>query len=230
LAFCSFLTILANNFSPLNRALYGYQYLVIEKNMENTTGAKIISALNGMNVNNIDRDKFSIMLNDVVFDNQRAIFDLVKLGHLGSASALLRVIFEAHVKAIWIYSCASDKQISQFEKDKVKSRVKPKDNIQFQEMITDIEAEMPYYNGNLSKFKQDHWKGLNSLTHSGIMQFSYQFKDGVMSKKHQANYSKTLLEFSERFAILSLGNVGKIVGDIEIVKTHIELAKERLGM
>jgi hypothetical protein len=211
-------------------ALNGSRFLVFEESMENTTGAKIISALDGMDVKNVERDKFSIMLNDVVFDNQRAIFDLVKLGHLGAASALLRVLFEAHVKAIWIYSCASDKQISQFKKDRVKSRTKPKDNIQFQEMISDIETELPYYKDSISKFKEHHWKGLNSLTHSGVMQFSYQFKDGVMSKKYQADFSNTLLEFSERFAILSLGNVGKIVGDIEIVKLHIELAQERLGM
>jgi hypothetical protein len=51
-----------------------------------------------------------------------------------------------------------------------------------------------------------------------------------MSKKYRADFSNTLLEFSERFAILSLGNVGQIVGDIEIAKLHIELAQERLGM
>ena len=92
----------------------------------NTTGVKIISAINGMKVMNNDRDKFSIMLNDVVFDHQRAVFDLVKLGHLRSAAALLRVIFEAHVKAIWIYYCASDKEISAFKKDKIKSRLEAK--------------------------------------------------------------------------------------------------------
>ena len=198
--------------------------------MENTTGLKIQSAIHGMDVKNSDRDKFSIMLNDIVFDNQRAIFDLVKLGHLGAASALLRVVFEAHVKAIWIYSCASDKQISQFKKDRVKSRENPKNNIEFQEMISDIESEMPYLNGSISSFKKDHWKGLNSLTHSGVMQLSYQFSNGVMSKKFMSDFPKTILDFSERFAILSLGNVGKIVGDIELVKLHIELFEEHIGV
>jgi hypothetical protein len=196
----------------------------------NTTGAKIISSLNGMKVKNIDRDKFSIMLNDIVFDNQRAVFDLVKLGHLRSGAALLRVIFEAHVKAIWIYFCASDKEISAFKKDKIKSRLKPKDAIEFQEMISHIETEIPHLNGTLSTFKDAHWKGLNCLTHTGTMQLSYQFKDGVMQKKFETGYAQELLDFSERFAIASLGNVGKIVEDVAIGKLYIELARERLGI
>jgi hypothetical protein len=60
------------------------------------------------------------------------------------------------------------------------------------------------------------------------MQLSYQFKNGVMQKKIKTGYSQVLLDFSERFAIASLGNVGKIVGDGAIVKLYIELAQERL--
>jgi predicted peroxiredoxin len=137
--------------------------------MKNVTGTEILAVIDGMKVQNSDRVTMSIMLHDVVFDNQRAIFDLVSLGHIRSASALLRVVFEAHVKGIWMYSCATDKQISQFKKDSVKSTVKPKCGITFNEMISDIEAELPHLNGTLSEFKKKHWKGLNCLTHSGTM-------------------------------------------------------------
>jgi hypothetical protein len=198
--------------------------------MENITGTEISVVIDGMKVNNSDRATISIMLHDVVFDNQKAIFDLVKLGHIRSASALLRVLFEAHVKGIWLYSCATDKQISQFKKDSVKSAVKPKCNIAFHEMISDIETEMPHLNGTLSKFKENHWKGLNCLTHSGTMQFSYEFVDGKMRRKCSNGYPKTLLDFSERFAISSLGSVGKIVGCVNIIKCSIKLSKERLGI
>ena len=198
--------------------------------MENITGNTISAVIQGMKVKNSDRYTLSVMLHDVVFDNQRAIFDLVKLENYGAASALLRVLFEAHVKGIWLYSCATDKQVSQFKKDRVKSEIEPKKSIQFQEMVSDIESKMPHLNGSLNKFKDNHWKGLNSLTHSGIMQFSYEFNNGVMTKKFSKEYSKMLLDFSERFAISSLGDVGKISENINIIKCSIELAKDRLGM
>jgi hypothetical protein len=198
--------------------------------MENITGTEISAAIDGMKVNNSDRVIMSIMLHDVVFDNQKAIFDLVKLGHIRAASALLRVLFEAHVKGIWLYSCATDKQIDQFKKDNVKSTITPKNKMTFHEMISDIELEMPHLNGSLTEFKENHWKGLNSLTHSGIMQFSYEFVDGEMKRKYSSKYLQTLLNFSERFAISSLGSVGKIVENINIIKCSIKLSEERLGI
>ncbi|MGS0725113.1 DUF6988 family protein [Shewanella sp. 0m-11] len=84
---------------------------------------------------------------------------------MGPASALLRVLFEAHVKGIWLYSCATDEQISQFKKDSVKSEINPKWDLKLHEMINGIETKMPHLNGTLRKFKKAHWKGLNSLTH-----------------------------------------------------------------
>lgn len=198
--------------------------------MKNITGIEISAVIDGMKVNNSDRETMSIMLHDVVFDNQKAIYDLVSLGHLGPASALLRVLFEAHVKGVWLYSCATDEQISQFKKDSIKSEINPKWYIKFQEMIDAIEAKMPHLNGTLRKFNDDHWKGLNSFTHSGIMQFSYEFVDGEMRRKYSSDLPTTLLCFSERFAISSLGNVGKIVGSVDIIKCSIKLSHERLGI
>ncbi|NOX75915.1 MAG: hypothetical protein GXP17_04730 [Gammaproteobacteria bacterium] len=188
--------------------------------MENITGTKISAITNGMRVKNSDRTTLSIMLHDVVFENQRAIFDLVQLRHIGSASALLRVLFEAHIKGVWLYLCATEKQVSQLKKDSIKSTIKPKKSIHLTEMINAIEKEMPHLNGALKKFKENHWKGLNSLTHSGIMQFSYTFSGGKMTKKYSSEYSNSILEFSERFAIMSLGEVGKIAENINIISAR----------
>jgi hypothetical protein len=189
--------------------------------MENITGNKISAVIDGMKLDNSDRVMLTVMLHDVVFDNQRAIFDLVQLGHLGPASALLRVLFEAHVKSIWLYACATENQVAQFKKDNVK--------LTFHKMISEIEANMPHLNGTLSKFKNNHWNGLNNLTHSGTKQFSYEFINGEMIRKYSNSYSQALLDFSERFSILSLGSLGKIVGDLNIVNCSIELTNERLA-
>nr|WP_278995724.1 hypothetical protein [Plesiomonas shigelloides] len=77
--------------------------------MKNIVGESIFDIIEGMKVPNTARAMISIMMHSVVFDSQRAIFELVNIGNFTSASALLRVLFEAHVKGVWIYSCASDK-------------------------------------------------------------------------------------------------------------------------
>jgi len=195
--------------------------------MKNITGSKILSVIDGMKVNESDRELFSVMLHEVVFDNQRAIFDLVQLGHIRSATALLRVLFEAHVKALWMYSAASDKQISEFKKDNIKSTKRPGNKIWFSEIISELEDKNPNLNGKISEFKRNHWNGLNSLTHSGILQLTNSSGLIISRNRDDASYAQTILEFSERFAICSLGEVGKIVSSKDIIKCAIELADQR---
>lgn len=198
--------------------------------MKNEIGNNILNVTNGMKVPNVERAMLSIMMHSIVFDSQRAIFDLVKLGHFTSALALLRVLFEAHVRGLWINSCASDKQIYDFKKDALKSSKNPKNTLFFDEMVQDIERARPHLNGSLTKFKQSHWKGLNSLTHSGIMQCQYSFDNGEMRKILPETRSEMLMDFSNRFAIGSLADVGKITNDIEVMKMASYLGREHLGI
>ncbi|EPW6767472.1 DUF6988 family protein, partial [Vibrio vulnificus] len=156
----------------------------------------------------------------------RAIYDLVKLKHLGAASALLRVLFETHIKAEWIKLCASEKQVAQFKRDGVKSAIKPKNAINFQEMIADLESKKPHLNGSLQTFKDYHWKGLNSFTHSGTMQLM-QFQGSLdVTEEPESN----TIDFANRFAISSLGSVGELLKDINVLKKHISLADRFLGI
>ncbi len=194
--------------------------------MKNIVAESIFNVIDGMKVPNTERAMISIMMHSVVFDLQKAIFDLVNSGNFTSASALLRVMFEAHVKGVWIYSCASDKQIVQFKKDALKSSRNPKNKLDFGEMVDDIERAKPYLDGRLSEFKVQHWKGLNSLTHSGVLQCGYSFVNGEMKKAFSESYHKTMLDFANRFSIVSLGDVGKITSDAKILRTTVQLFNE----
>lgn len=198
--------------------------------MENRAGKDILSVLNGVSFKNTDRNLIGLMLHEIVFDNQRAVYDLVGLHHISSASALLRVIFEAHVKALWVTFCASEKEVLGFKADKIKSRENRKNSMTLQEMINGIESVIPSLNGSLSLFKSKHWKELNSLTHSGTSQFRFRVNGSEMSKYYDELYIEQLLSFSTRFAISSLTYVGKITDNVKICKCSILLAKDELGI
>ena len=92
----------------------------------NTTGIEIEKALSNLQFRVDERAMFSALLHKAVFEYQCGIYDLVKNDHLSSAAALLRVLFEAHVKGVWLYYCATKDQLVQFKKDSVKS-LKKKD-------------------------------------------------------------------------------------------------------
>lgn len=196
------------------------------ESLNNVVGIEIIESLKDMNPELNERGNLSLMLHFVVFDTQRAIYDLVGLRHFGAASALLRVLFETHIKAEWLMLCATEKQVEQFKRDSVKSASKPKNGINFQEMIADLESKKPNLNGSLQAFKDNHWKGLNSFTHSGAMQLM-QFQG---SRDATEDTGSNTIDFANRFAINSLGSVGELLKDINVLKKHISLADRFLGI
>ncbi|AEH35308.1 hypothetical protein DEB41_17440 [Vibrio anguillarum] len=198
----------------------------MEKILNNDVGIEILESLKDMKPDLNERDNLSLMLHFVVFDTQRAIFDLVRLKHLGAASALLRVLFESHIKAEWLKVCASEKQIEQFKRDSVKSAKNSKYSISFQEMIADLEKKKPHLKGSLQAFKDYHWKGLNSFTHSGSMQL-VQFQRGLDGIEETGSNT---IDFANRFAISSLGSVGELLKDINVLQRHISLADRFLGI
>ena len=190
--------------------------------MNNDLGREIVEVLKDKGKGSTEAENLSLVLHFFVFDTQRAIFDLVRLNHSGAASALLRVLFEAHIKAKWVQICATDKQLNQFKKDSVKSTINPKNSITFEEIVSQLEEAKPHLNGVISEFKKYHWKGLNSFTHAGLLQL-------IQSSQSQEKKEKllgTAIDFSNRFAIASLGDVGKILQSEEVLSRQVKLAEK----
>jgi len=196
----------------------------------NEIGELIRSSLDNVSFDNTKQNIAAVLLHDVVFDNQRAIHDLVRSDHIGAAAALLRVLFEAHVKAIWVERCATDLEVDIINSDSLKSRVHKSRNMTFQEMINHIEIQTPALNGSLTKFKTYHWKGLNSLTHSGASQFRNRVKNGEIRKVFSSQLINEIIKFSDRFAIASFVYVSQISKDIDSMKNALALSKEKLNI
>ncbi|MBM7456858.1 hypothetical protein HNR62_002760 [Oceanisphaera litoralis] len=192
--------------------------------MENIIALEISDSLKGEDFKLCEKDNLALRLHFIVFDTQRAIFDLIQLKHVGAASALLRVLFEAHIKAEWLKHCASEKQVSQFKRDRVKSTNKSQEDMLFQEMIDELEEFKPHLNGTLKQFKDHHWKGLNNFTHSGTKQLMQYSKNRSNSRAEET------INFANRFAIASLGSVALMLNSINVNHTYFSLAERFLDI
>ena len=197
---------------------------------ENEIGDFIKSAIDGTSFENTKRNVASVLLHDVVFDTQRAIFDLVLKEHYGPAGALLRVLFEAHVKAVWVARCATEDEIEQLNSDTLKSRRHPRKNMSFQEMIDNIESLTPNMDGKLSEFKKAHWRGLNSLTHSGALQFKNRIQGAEIGKAFAPGFVSDLTEFSSRFTIVSFVYLAFLSKNQELIENALAYSSEKLNI
>jgi hypothetical protein len=137
-------------------------------------------------------------------DHHRAIIFLMRSQLYGSAMALVRLVFEAMIRAHWVAAgtCASDAQVDQIAEN---------DNFTFPKMHSMAEAvDVAYSDPNgeriafFSQIKKDAWTAMNSYTHSGLLQLARQFTGDRVEAKYPEQDLVSGLNAS-RASILLLG-------------------------
>ncbi|MCG9747562.1 hypothetical protein [Shewanella sp. Isolate8] len=106
----------------------------------------------------------------VAFEHSESIKILLATGNFTSATGLLRLQFEALVRAHWFHFAATDIQIEKhLEELTYKSATKNSKAPMLSEMLQKMEGKAPKNALDpLLEFKQFSWKPLSSYVHGGI--------------------------------------------------------------
>lgn len=117
---------------------------------------------------------------DIALEHATSLRELLRIGLPTSAMGILRLQYEAVVRAIWVLYAASDSAIDKLvapltqENAQVASNGLPAFSI----MLKEIEKSgPPAVHRLLSEFKDYSWRPLNSFVHSGIHAVS-RYRDG----------------------------------------------------
>ncbi|BCV61607.1 DUF6988 family protein [Shewanella algae] len=124
----------------------------------------INSALEGVQIPNKDSHFLPTLFHSTVIEHHRSIVTLIDKSLHGSASALVRPLFESYVKGLWFSTCASQSDFNKLRKDKFEKK--------FGDLVSDIDK---VNNNGLAKPKKNYWPTLNSLTHSGAAQLGRKY-------------------------------------------------------
>jgi hypothetical protein len=135
----------------------------------------------------------------IALEHHKAIWSLSKLGLNGSAFALLRVMFDTYLRALWINKVATPEQMEQASCDELrfpKMRQIRADIEQAyfstpdeQELTPEELAEaqrLRALGAKFFEFLKKVWRPLNSFTHSGGLQIGRRFTGDQV----KANYSE----------------------------------------
>jgi len=100
----------------------------------------------------------------LALEHHFAISSLVESKMLSSAFALARPLFEALVKGLWLFYCATDEQLERYASGKELDQIGP--------LLDDLNGRPiePIVLHSLSLVKTKYWKTLSSLTHIGHTQ------------------------------------------------------------
>jgi hypothetical protein len=149
--------------------------------------------------------KAAATLLTVTIDHAQGIRILLEKGAYPSAAALMRVLFETYIRAMWISECANEKQVKTFiNKDKVVSTEDK--SIHFKDLVKAVEAshDLPAY---LSEIQANVWSGLNSLTHGGNIQLARNFDGKTIRHCYDNELVNEVIQFSTMLTCLAFSGI-----------------------
>jgi hypothetical protein len=128
----------------------------------------------------------SRILCGVAMEHAESTIILINTGHFTSATGLLRLQYEALVRAMWLLYAASDEVAKKVAKGLSLDSVKKSERIpMLSEMLSKLEGKAPSEAvGMLLEFKEYSWKPLSSYVHGGAHAID----------RHSNGYPSSLLE------------------------------------
>ena len=175
--------------------------------------------IEGLDIPNIDNCFIPSLFHSTVIEHHRSIILLIERDLFSSASTLIRPLFESYVKGLWFAECATEKDFEGLRKDKFKK--------QFGLMVTEIDEKK---GSKLSIPKDNYWKTLNSLTHSGAALLGRKYTGDSITNSHDKEFLNQLLDFSANYALLSGCEICMFSGDKVAIQSSLNLANTKHGV
>lgn len=174
--------------------------------------------IDGIEISSSDRSRLVGGCFDVALEHQKAVVLLVAHSLYGSAFSLVRLIFEAHVRGIWLLRCASDDDLERFKKGKLDKA--------FGSLVVEIEKLDGYNVGVLSKVKSNSWSDMNSYTHSGFLQIVRRNTANSIEPNYSEDEIIEALNFANAVGLMSAIEVALLASRNELANAFLEKAKE----
>lgn len=128
--------------------------------------------------NNDKRLKASKILCTIVFEHSESVKILISTGNLTSATGLVRLQYEALVRAMWLLYAAPDIAVDKLMAELTNESAQKANKLpMLSEMLTKLDGKAPTEAMDaLNEFKEYSWKALSSYVHGGIHAISRHSK------------------------------------------------------
>lgn len=178
-------------------------------------------AIDGTEVQTSHRVRLAAACLDLAMEHQKAIVLLVAHRLFGSAFSLVRLIFEAYVRGVWLHRCATEAELDRFKAGKLAHT--------FAELLESVEKIDGFESGVLSAAKRKSWKAMNDFTHSGYIHATRRNTDTTIESNYSEEEILEVVGFVNAIGLLSLLQVALLAGKQDLANAVLEKAEEFWG-
>lgn len=171
-------------------------------------------ALDSLSIPKEDSCLIPALFYSVTIEHHRSIIELVERKLIGSAAALMRSLFEAYVKGLWFSKCGNENDFKKLRADKFEKT--------FKTLVEEIEAVQGVGIGHV---KDEYWKSMNSLTHSGLFQLGHRMSENAIVSNFSDEFAVDTLRFASNYGFLASSKLAEIARDVEALRAVLNVSK-----
>lgn len=180
-------------------------------------GAALHELVNGIEISQSERNRTAGASFGIALDHHGAIVLLTKNSLYSSGFALLRCLFEAYLRGLWLKHCATGAQVTAFYKG-----VEPPKT-----MLAEIESTAEFSNRVLSRIKEDRWRTMCDFTHTGGLHLQrWQSEEAIEPTFREAELDECL-NFAELIGAMSALELAQLATNSDDGASVLALMGER---
>ena len=175
-------------------------------------------AIDGTEVKSTIRVRIATGCLDISLEHQKAIVLLAARQLYGSAFALVRLIFEAYARGVWLHRCATDVEIERFKTGRLDRT--------FEALLQDVERIPGFEIGVLSTSKRKSWDAMNDFTHAGYVHVTRRNTDLSIEPNYAEDEIVEAIGFANAIALLASVEVALLAGDEKLAQSVLERSRD----
>lgn len=170
-----------------------------------------------LNIPQSPRNRAAAASFGIARDHHGAIVLLLGQNFHSSAFALLRCLFEAYLRGLWLRHCATEEQVNaHFE------GVSPPNSL-----IAEIESIPAFASGVLSEAKRANWDAMCQYTHTGGLHLKQWQTEGAIEPHFEPEELENGLTLAERYSALASLELSQMSANGDDGRAVLELIRRR---
>lgn len=174
--------------------------------------------IDGLEVKADRRNRLATGCLEMALEHQRAVILLIANNLHGSAFALIRPLFEACVRGIWLSRCATETELKRFADGK--------DPPSFGKLCTAVETLEGFEAGVFSLAKANSWRAMSGFTHTGIQQIVRRHTEETIESNYDEVEVLEAINFALGIGWLAAIAICEIAKNAELPPVILQKVKE----
>lgn len=162
-----------------------------------------------LGVPNDDRSRLSLALLQLAQEHHSSIVLLLEHRQYGSAFALLRPLYEAFVRGVWLARIASENEVIRYQRD---------DQFSLRGLAEKV-SELPAFGGTrFAATAKSALNAMHSYTHNGYLASVRRLSSDAIEPAYEVAEIREVLEFAQLFGVLATGEILELATNVENVR------------